>query len=36
VAVKLIVFGVAETALIVVPPPPLGKMLFGTTTLAFF
>ena len=35
VAVKLIVLGVAETALIVVPPP-LGKMLFGTTTLGFF
>jgi hypothetical protein len=36
VAVKLIVLGVAETALIVVPPPPLGKMLFGTMTLGFF
>jgi hypothetical protein len=36
VAVKLIVLGVAETALIVMPPPPLGKILFGTTTLGFF
>jgi hypothetical protein len=35
VAVKLIVPGLAETALRVVPPA-IGKMLFGTTTLGFF
>jgi len=35
VDVKLIVPGFAETALIVVPPA-LGKILFGTTTLGFF
>ena len=35
-AVKLIVLGLAETALMVVPPP-IGNILFdGTTTLAFF